>query len=169
MELYSEAYRATTEKNPFPHTPVEKEQRREGHGLGGDGPVFLRSLVGQVSADLTYPQLSRMALAVEADEVHNIVQIRGFSTVAHLSQGHSRTDLAEEGRRLRWRRRSRCKRSSAGCSTGSMPSPSNTARSATPLSARLCQRPCSTAFSGRSPPSLCRIGTRCSARRATCW
>jgi hypothetical protein len=33
------------------------------------------SLVGQVSADLTYPQLSRMALAVEADEVHNIVQI----------------------------------------------------------------------------------------------
>ena len=34
---------------------VEKEQRREGHVLGGDGPVFLRSLVGQVSADLTYP------------------------------------------------------------------------------------------------------------------
>src|SRR5215213_1597996 len=155
---------------PWPSThPAEKEQRREGHVLGGGGPVFLRSLVGRVSADLTYPQLSRMALAAEADGVHNLVQRRGFSTVAHLSQGHSPTDLAEEGRRLRWRRRSRCKRSSASCSTGSTPSPSNTARSATPLCARLCQAPCSTATSGRSPPSLCRIGMRCSATRATCW
>ena len=34
-------------------------------------PIFLRSSVGRVSADLTYPDLSRMTLAVEADEVHN--------------------------------------------------------------------------------------------------
>jgi hypothetical protein len=48
------------------------------HGVnsgGGCSEWDESSLVGQVSADLTYPQLSRMALAAEADEVHNIVQI----------------------------------------------------------------------------------------------
>jgi len=54
----------------------------------------------QVNADLTYPQLSRMALAMEADEVHNIVQIRDFGPAAHVSQVHNPTDLVEKRRRL---------------------------------------------------------------------
>ncbi len=82
------------------YLPVENEQRlEEGHVPGRGGHVILRSQVGQVSADLTYPQLSRMELAIEADEVHNIVQIRGFGPTAHVCQAYSPTDLVVKRRR----------------------------------------------------------------------
>jgi hypothetical protein len=41
-----------------------------------------------------------MALAMEADEVHNIVQIRGFGPAAHELEAHSPADLVEKRRRL---------------------------------------------------------------------
>jgi hypothetical protein len=71
--------------------------------LAGESPVlsrsshiFLRGAVYQVSTDLTYPQGSQTALALEEDDVHNIMQLRGFGPVAHVSQAHSPTDLDEK-------------------------------------------------------------------------
>jgi hypothetical protein len=41
-----------------------------------------------------------MALSLEADEVHNIMQIRSFGPEAHLLEPPKLTDFVEEGGRL---------------------------------------------------------------------
>jgi hypothetical protein len=41
-----------------------------------------------------------MALALEADEVHNIMQLRGFDPAPHVLEAYELTDVVEEGRRL---------------------------------------------------------------------
>jgi hypothetical protein len=41
-----------------------------------------------------------MAFAMEAVDVHNIVQIRGFGPAAHVLEAHNPTDLVEKRRRL---------------------------------------------------------------------
>jgi hypothetical protein len=41
-----------------------------------------------------------MTLALKADDVYNLMQIRGFGPAAHGYQAHIPTDLAEKRRRL---------------------------------------------------------------------